>query len=433
MRTWQTLTFNRASTRHDGTIPGEARGESHWRLLLARDFGLVWFSQLVSQVGDGISNLALLWFVYSITGSPVKTTIIGLLHTIPPIALGPFIGVYVDRLPKKLFLIGSNTLRAVLIGIIPCAISTDAFTVNLLYVLVLFDAVAMAMFSPALTSSVPLIVPRAQFTAANALIQSTTSLGIMFGPVVSGMGIALFGSQEVLCLNAVTYFVSAVCLGLVRLDARHSFVVPTRSDGSVLHDLLDGLAFVAIKQRAILLLIATAGCYGFGAGALTTLFPVFARKLLGLGPVEVGYLWSALGVGLLLMSMLLLRFTEWNVSDRTRIIAGMSVVSALAIGALVWARELSLVGFLMVSIGGGMGAFTPIAWGVVQELTPHAMVGRVLGLYNTGAMIAAISGISVFGWITERFGESTGVAGIGMTFLLTAAFGGWLSRSVRNR
>ncbi len=433
MRTWQTLTLNRASTRHDRTIPGEARGVSHWRLLLARDFGLVWFSQLVSQVGDGISNLALLWFVYSITGSPVKTTIIGLLHTIPPIVLGPFIGVYVDRLPKKLFLIGSNTLRAVLIGIIPCAISTDTFTVNLLYVLVLLDAVAMAMFSPALTSSVPLIVPRTQFTAANALIQSTTSLGIMFGPVVSGIGIALFGSQEVLCLNAVTYFVSALCLGLVRLDARHPSVGPKRSDDSVLHDLLEGLAFVTIKQRAILLLIVTAGCYGFGAGALTTLFPVFARKLLGLGPVEVGYLWSALGVGLLLMSMLLLRFTEWNVSDRTRIIAGTCVVSALAIGALVWARELSLVGLLMVSIGGGMGAFTPIAWGVVQELTPAAMVGRVLGLYNTGAMIAAISGISAFGWVTERFGESTGVAGIGMTFLLTAALGGWLSRSVRNR
>ena len=406
---------------------------SHWRLLLARDFGLVWFSQLVSQVGDGISNLALLWFVYSITGSPVKTTVIGLLHTIPPIVLGPFIGVYVDRLPKKLFLIGSNTLRAVLIGIIPCAISTDSFTVNLLYVLVLLDAVAMAMFSPALTSSVPLIVPRTQFTAANALIQSTTSLGIMFGPVVSGIGIALFGSQEVLCLNAVTYFVSALCLGLVRLEARHPAAGPKRSDGSVLHDLLQGLAFVAIKQRAILLLIVTAGCYGFGAGALTTLFPVFARKLLGLGPVEVGYLWSALGVGLLLMSMMLLRFTEWNVSDRTRIIAGTSVASALAIGALVWTRELFLVGLLMIAIGGGMGAFTPIAWGVVQELTPAAMVGRVLGLYNTGAMVATISGISVFGWVTERFGESTGVAGIGTTFLVTASLGGWLSRSVRNR
>lgn len=59
------------------------------RLLCTRDFGLVWLSQLVSQVGDGVSKLALLWFVYSITGSPIKTTVIGLLQTIPPIVLGP--------------------------------------------------------------------------------------------------------------------------------------------------------------------------------------------------------------------------------------------------------------------------------------------------------------------------------------------------------
>ena len=433
MRSWQTLMINRDSAWHDGATQTEARAVSHWRLLFARDFGLVWLSQLVSQVGDGISNLALLWFVYSITGSPVKTTVIGLLHTIPPIVLGPLIGVYVDRLPKKFFLIGSNALRAVLIGIIPCAVQTDSFTVNLLYALVLFDAVAMATFSPALMSSVPLIVPRAQFTAANALIQSTTSLGIIFGPALSGVGIALFGSQEVLCLNAVTYFVAALCFGLVRLGTVQPSDGPKRTGDSALQDLVEGITFVAKKQRVILLLVFTAGCYAFGASALTTLFPVFARKLLGLGPVEVGYLWSALGVGLLFMSMVLLRFTEWNLSDRTRIIAGACVASALAIGVLVWTNNLLLVGLLMIVIGGGMGAFTPIAWGVVQELTPRKMVGRVLGLYSAGAMTAAISGISLFGWVTERFGESNGVAGIGATFLLTASLGGWLSWSIRHR
>jgi len=433
MRAWQISTNDRVPARHGDSIQTEARTVSRWRLLFSRDFGLVWLSQLVSQVGDGISNLALLWFVYSITGSPVKTVIIGLLHTIPPIVLGPVIGVYVDRLPKKIFLIGPNALRAVLIGIIPCVVSTDTFTVNLLYSLVLFDAVAMATFSPALTSSVPLIVPREQYTAANALIQSTTSLGIIFGPAVSGIGISLFGSQEVLCLNAFTYFIAALCLGLVRIGAPLSSIGLKKTSSSALQDFIEGLVFVAIKQRVILLLIAAAACYGFGASALTTLFPVFVRKLLGLGPVEVGYLWSALGVGLLLMSMTLLRITEWNLSDRTRIIAGASVASAVAIGVLIWTNNLLLIGLLMIVIGGGMGAFTPIAWGIVQEITPGTLVGRVMSLYSTGAMAAAISGISLFGWVTERFGESIGVAGIGAMFLLTASLGGWLSWSTRHR
>ena len=432
MKPWAIRTTNLTSA-HNGAEE-KAPVVIRRPLLLTRDFGLIWLSQLVSQIGDGVSNLALLWFVYSITGSPVKTTIIGLIHTIPPIVLGPIIGVYVDRFPKKFFLVGSNLFRAVLMGLIPCAVATDTFTVDLLYVLVLFDAVAMAAFSPALTSSVPLIVPRAQFTAANALLQSTTSLGIIFGPAVSGIGIALFGSQEVLCLNAATYFVAAVCLGLVRLGAMQPAVAELKIiDGSAWKDFIEGLSFVVTTQRILLLLIMTAGCYAFGASALSTLFPVFARKLLGLGPVEVGYLWSSMGIGLLLMSLMLLWYTEWTLADRVNIIFWTSAMSGLAIVALVWIKDLYLVSFLMIVIGGGIGAFTPIAWGMVQELTPRMMVGRVLGLYGTGAMTAAISGISIFGQVTERFGESTGIAGIGTIFLLTALLGGWLSRTIRYR
>src|SRR5574339_1265925 len=88
--------------------------------LLSRDFSLIWWSQVLSQVADGVSRLALLWFVYSVTGSPLKTSIIGLLQTLPPILLGPLIGVSVDRLPKKAILIGSDVARAIFIGLIPC-------------------------------------------------------------------------------------------------------------------------------------------------------------------------------------------------------------------------------------------------------------------------------------------------------------------------
>lgn len=431
MKSWHSLTTSLTPARHD--IYEKAHVVVPRHLLLTRDFGLIWLSQLVSQVGDGVSKLALLWFVYSITGSPLKTTVIGLLQTIPPIVCGPLIGVYVDRLPKKLLLIGSNLIRAVLIGFVPCAVSVDTFTVNLLYVLVLLDAVATAAFSPTLTASIPMVVPRSQFTAANALIQSTTSLGIIFGPALSGVGIALFGPQEVLCLNAVTYLAAAICLALVRLSSESPTKRQRTTCESVVHDLQEGLVFVAVKERVVLLLIVAAGFYGFGASALTTLFPVLTKKMLDLGPIEVGYLWSTLGVGLLVMSIVLLWFTNWTLAGRINIIVGTSAVSGLAIGVLIWTKALFLVGLLMIVIGGGLGAFTPIAWGVLQELTPWNLLGRVMSLYSTGAMAAAISGISTFGWVTERFGESTGVAGIAAIFLLTATLGGWLSRSIRDR
>lgn len=399
-------------------------------LLLTRDFGLVWSGQLISQIGDGVSKLALLWFVYAVTGSPLKTSMIGLLQTIPPIVLGPIIGVYVDRLPKKVLLITSDLLRALLIGLIPCLIPVESFTVSVLYVLVFLHAIASAVFGPALTASIPTFVPKRQFTAANALLQGTTSLGIIFGPAMSGLGIAAYGSQEVLCLNAATYALSAACFMLVRFGKKPAAITPSRATPpTMLQDLVEGFRYSVVIQPGLLLLTATAALHTLGSGALNALFPVFARKMLGLGPVEVGYLWSALGIGLLLASIGLLWVTSWMVNDRLKLIVSTSVVSSAALYGLMWTNDLYLAGLLMGIAGCGLGSFTPIAWGMIQELAPSQMVGRVLGLYGTGAMTAAIGGIFAFGWITEQHGSEAGLFGIGAALLLSALVAAWMSRT----
>src|SRR5882762_7337798 len=112
------------------------------RLLFTWDFGWLWCGQLVSQVGDGITRLALLWFVYSATGSALQTTVIGLLQTLPPVILGPLIGVYLDRLPKKSLMIASDLIRAVIIGLIPSLIPPKSLTVDYLFALVFLNSIA---------------------------------------------------------------------------------------------------------------------------------------------------------------------------------------------------------------------------------------------------------------------------------------------------
>jgi MFS family permease len=404
------------------------------RWLLSRDFAYVWWGQTVSQVGDGISKLALLWFVYAVTGSPLKTTVIGLLQTIPPIVLGPLIGVAVDRLPKKPLLIVSDISRAILIGLIPCWMSVESFTVERLYLLVFLHAVATALFGPALTASIPSIVAPAQYTAANALLQSTTSLGVLMGPALSGFGIAALSSQDVLCLNAVTYLVSALFFLRVRIappeatDKDHGQGVVR----STFSDLLDGIRFALFRQPTILFLTLTASLYTFATSAFTTLFPVFGRKLLDLGPIEVGYLWSAMGVGLLAVSIALIWISEWSLERRIRVITAASAMSGSCLLALVWVSNGYVAGALMCLIGGGLGTLTPIAWGVLQELSPPSMVGRALAVYSTGAMTAAIGGLTFFGWVASEFGEPTSLIGIGLVLLATAVVAATFSRWVRS-
>jgi MFS family permease len=382
--------------------------------LLSESFSYVWWGQVVSQVGDGISKLALLWFVYSVTGSPLKTSIIGILQTAPAIVLAPLIGVAVDRLPKKALLIASDLVRAVVIGLIPCWMSVESFTVSSLYILVTLHAVATAIFGPTLTAAVPSLVSPSQYTAANALLQITTSLGIILGPALSGLGIAALSSQEVLCLNALTYVVSAACFVPIRFAPPALSLVSQSPVASTWRDMLDGLRYVMKGRRIIIFLTITASLYTFATSAFTTLFPVFARTLLDLGPVEVGYLWSMLGVGLLSVSVALTIISAWSVKRRIKVIAFASAVSGLVLLALVHTNQPTSAAVMLIILGAGLGVLTPVAWGVLQEVAPVHMLGRVLAFYTLGAMGAAMAGITVFGWITGQFGVPAAVVSIGV-------------------
>ncbi len=388
--------------------------------LLTRDFTLVWWGQMVSQVGDGVSKLALLWFVYSITGSPLKTTMIGLLQTLPPILFGPFIGVVVDRVPKKILLISSDLIRAVVLGVIPCLIPVEAFSIERLYLMVFVHAVASAVFGPALTAAIPSLVSRHEFTAANALLQTTTSIGIIVGPALSGVGIATMSSQDVLCVNAVSYVISAACFLFIRFPRAESVLTGEASLAGTFHDVLEGFHYVLRQQRIILMLIGAASMYTFATSAFSTLFPVFGKKLLDLGPIEVGYLWSAFGGGLLLVSLGLVSLSAWTLPRRIQLMALSSFISGLALLGLILTSNRLVAAALMVIIGMGAGTLTPVAWGVLQEIAPSSLLGRVLAIYNLGAMTSAIAGMTIFGWVTQEFGERPSVFGIGVGLFLSA-------------
>lgn len=404
-------------------------------LFFQRDFGLIWWSQLISQIGDGVTKLALLWFVYAVTGSPLQTMVIGILQTLPPIFLGPFIGVFIDRFSKKGILIGTNLIRALMIGFIPCLVSHEAFTVEYLYVLVFCNAVATSFFGPALYASIPFIVEKSALTAANALLQTTMSLGVIFGPLLSGLGIALLNTQEVLCINVLTFIGSTVLLSFVAIPEAISpvrYIKRKRFLTSYFQDLKDGFHFTFFRQPIISLLILTAGLYSFVVSAFHTLLPVFGRHMLNLGPMEVGYLTSGVGVGFFLASLCLVKFPLGAPWHRLRLLGTTSLLTALALWGFAGMTQLALSVLVVIVIGMGSGVLTPIEWGIIQEIAPPQLLGRVLALYGTFAMLAGIGGMTTFGWITEQFGESWTLLGMGMVLLLTSQVAFQISCRVRN-
>jgi MFS family permease len=393
-----------------------------WRQLL-RERNVRWLfaGQLISQVGEGVSKVALLWFVYAMTESALKMSLIGVLQTVPPLVFGPFAGVLLDRLEKRRAMMVIDLVRTGLLASIPILYLFDLLTLPWLYVLVFVIAVFSMAFGPALNATLPLIVKKEQLTGVNALMQSAMTIGQLLGPALSGILIAAIGAQNALYVNAAGFFISA----LTKIPLRLPHVRAHRTSQNVwmqaAKDLRDGIRFVFVKQRLLFLLMIVASIFMLGSTAFVYLLPVIGDRLLHVGAVALGGLWSALGLGILATTVWLIWKPQQTVCTRVWMIAVAAAIASGAVPGLLMNESVWLAAALIVAIGATSGLITPLVSASLQEKTPKDLMARVFGLFNTGTMVSSMIGMTAFGWIADRFGPGVSLVSIGVVNGVAAA------------
>jgi MFS family permease len=396
-------------------MKSHARASSGWRQFL-RDRNVRWLyaGQIISQVGDGVSKVALLWFVYAMTESALKMSLIGVLQTIPPLVFGPFAGVLLDRLEKRRAMMVIDLARTALLAVIPLLYVFDLLTLVWLYVLVFVTAMFSMAFGPALNAALPLVVKKEQLTGVNALMQSAMTIGQLLGPALSGILIAAIGAHNALLVNAAAFCISALC----KIPLRLPDVRPHRTSQSVwtqaVKDLQDGIRFVFVKQRLLFLLMIVSAIFTLGATAVVYLMPVIGDRLLHVGAVALGGLWSALGAGILATTVWLILKPQKTVCTRIWMMALGAAVAAVAVPGLLMSESVWLAAGLLVAIGAASGLIIPLVSASLQERTPKDLMARVFGLFNTGTMVSAMAGMTVFGWAADRFGPGVSLVSIGL-------------------
>jgi MFS transporter, DHA3 family, macrolide efflux protein len=227
----------------------------------------------------------------------------------------------------------------------------------------------------------------------------------------------------VLYIDAATFFISALCLFPIRV---HETIDRFRVAGKgftegITSDLMAGFRFVFVEQKTVTLLMLTATLYSVGISAFIFLLPVFAKEVLGVGPIQLGWLWSALGVGMILASLSLTSIAQGDVPWRLRFMSGALAVGGIAVAALGFFDAPVAAGVLIAVIGGSTAMFTPLVWTMLQELTPEHLLGRVFTSFATGGMASSMAGMAGFGWAADHIGPAASLGGISLILLLTAA------------
>jgi predicted MFS family arabinose efflux permease len=190
-----------------------------------RNFAALWWGQLISILGDRFNYLALLGLLATHTDSfrdPRASLLLSVLANVmlaPVLLFSPFAGAWIDRMNLRRLLIASDTLRAVLVTLIPPVYLATHNTFPV-FVLVFLLFTCNVIFLPAKSAITPEIVPEGQLLAANALLSGAGIAATAVGALVGGWVVDHWGWARALYIDAATYLVSVLTLWIVRYRPR---------------------------------------------------------------------------------------------------------------------------------------------------------------------------------------------------------------------
>ncbi len=263
-------------------------------LLRLPDFRRLYAAQAISDIGDGMTYLALFLLVLDLTGSTAAVALMSILVALPPVTVGLFAGAFADRHDRRRIMIVSDTVRALVVAAMVLAATTGAIPV--LFGLACLQAVVGTFFSPARTAMIPRVVPDEGLLAANSLGQGTRMLASVVGAGVTGVIAGVAGVVwPVFIVDAATFLVSVVLvLGVARSLGRPQAdeTAHATPDQGLRSAVAEGLRLIA-RSRPLVAALSGVSVTMLGIGAINVLFIPFLVDELGASPAWAGPLEGA--------------------------------------------------------------------------------------------------------------------------------------------
>jgi DHA3 family macrolide efflux protein-like MFS transporter len=343
-----------------------------------RDFSLMWSAQLVSTIGESLTDLGAAILIFSLTDSAFAVGAILMVTAIPTLVFGLFAGVFVDRFDKKKILLLANLLRGFIVLGIPLAFTlsqqgviSEDLAIAALYALVFTSASVRQFFDPAWEAVLPEIASEEELTQANSFLAVSSFGSTAVGFAAAGL---LFATDPLLpfYIDAITYFVAFALLILVRVPKGGA---PEKTSiGVVAENLKSGARY--LWRTPILRSIFLTGAPVFLSFGLwnVLLLPMAIREL-NASEFEYGLQEGLTSVGFVVGSFLMARLGD-------RLPEGAWVVSATIamgiFGVLYGLAPDINVAILIVGITGFLNAPQSIARRLLlQRHIPRDMRGRV--------------------------------------------------------
>ncbi len=369
-----------------------------WRALRHRNFKLFFFGQSISVIGTWMTRLATSWLVYRLTHSALLLGIVTFAGQIVSFALGPFAGVWVERLNRRKLLVWTQAAAAVQ--------SLALAALTLTHVINLWEIIALTALQGSINAFdmpgrqsflVQMVEDRNDLSNAIAINSSMANGARLIGPAIAGLVIGASSEGWCFLIDGLSYFAVIASLLLMRIKVLN--LLPRAT--SMLEQMSEGWDYVRTCRpiRIILLVFALMSLMGY---PYAVLLPVFAGQVLHGGAYTLGWLTTASGVGALVSGLsLAARKSVFGLTRMVQISVAM-LGGALILFGLSHTLWLSLV--LMVFVGFGLMQGAAVSNTIIQSLVPEDKRARVMSYYMMAFFGAAPFGSLLAGALAHHIG-----------------------------
>jgi MFS family permease len=367
---------------------------------LGTPFWWLWSAALVSNLADGVFQIALPLLAITLTDSPALVAGVAIAYRLPWLLFALVAGAVADRLDRRRTMLFVQVGRTVLAAGLAVAVVEGAASIWLLYAVALALGVFETLFDTAAQSIVPNVVPRDRLESANGrLLAAEFTMNQFVGPPLGGllaaMGIGLaFGSA------AAGFLGAALLLGGLAGQFRPERTgPPTR----IHEEIGEGIRFLAGHQflRTLAIVIALLSLANGAVYALLVLH-VVAPGPMGLSEVGFGLLLTANAVGTI-AGTILAGHIERAIGKPNILLAGIVMLLAIDVALVVTTNAL-VIGAVMALGGLFFGAFNVVYQSLRQRVVPDRILGRVVASFRMVAWGALPLGALLGGLVGEAFG-----------------------------
>ena len=340
------------------------------------------------------------WLVYSITDSELALGIVSLMVALSMLTLGPIGGVAADRFERRGLVAAGQATVVVAEAVVLFLLFSGGLEYWHILVQVTVVGAVFPFVMPARNAIVADVVGRRRLTNAMALSMTAVNVTRVVGPSVGGLLIGFAGVEVAYSVNAGLYV-----LALAAMMGVHRAPVANPSGHSMLRNMAQGFRYVG-ENRLVLVLLFFGLVPMFLVMPFQTLLVVFAEDIWEVGPLGLGMLSGASGVG----GVVGAAFVVWRSNSSRRL--RLMMTSVFAFGLFMMGFALSpwfWLGLLLILAGSAFQAiYTTLNNTAIHVLIPDSVRGRVSG-FLTMSFSLPMLGVAPISALAEVWGAPLAV------------------------